>query len=150
MSLDAYQKASTATETTRQTEYRLFSVVTRSLLEAKEKGVKDAAFFKALDWNRRMWSTLATDCGVEGNQLPPETRAGIISLSIWVSKYSSQVAREDEEVDPLIDINRTIMEGLAMIPGQVDPVPSKPAEKPSDAYSDEDTPPPGSNTSRSA
>lgn len=149
MSLDAYQKASTSTETTRQTEYRLFSLVTRSLLEAKESGVKDAAFFKALDWNRRMWSTLASDCGVEGNQLPPETRAGIISLSIWVSKYSSQVARTDEDITPLVDINRTIMEGLAMIPGQVDAADEQPSTQP-DTQSSGTPAPPGSTTSRSA
>ena len=61
-----------------------------------------------------LWSTLASDCGLEGNQLPQGLRASIISLSIWVSKYSSQVARGEEDINALIDINKTIMEGLAM------------------------------------
>lgn len=114
MSLNAYKKVQTANETPRQTEYRLFSDVTRSLIKARDAGTKDKVLFEALDWNRRMWSVLATDCGVEGNGLPDQLRAGIISLSIWVSKYSSQVVRDNEPVDPLIDINRTVMEGLAM------------------------------------
>jgi flagellar biosynthesis activator protein FlaF len=45
--------------------------------------------------------------------LPMPLRAQIISLAIWVSKYSSDVLRDGAELDPLIDINRTMMEGLA-------------------------------------
>jgi flagellar protein FlaF len=40
-------------------------------------------------------------------------RAQIISLALWVSKYSSDVLRNGAAIDPLIDINRTMMEGLA-------------------------------------
>ena len=38
--------------------------------------------------------------------------AQIISLSIWVTKYSSQVMQQGAPIEPLIDINRTIMQGL--------------------------------------
>ncbi len=114
MSMQAYQQAAKVSETPSQTEYRLFTEVTRSLIKAKESGERDQGFFKALDWNRRMWSVLSTDCGAEGNQLPKELRAGIISLAIWVSKYSSEVARGDQDIDALIDVNRNVMEGLAM------------------------------------
>lgn len=120
MSLNAYENAQVAAETSRETELRLFTAVTRSLAEARDSGTRDQKFFAALDWNRRLWSALSTDCGVEGNQLTDELRAGIISLSIWVSKHTSQVARgHDDDIDALIKVNRTIMEGLAMIPGQV-------------------------------
>lgn len=114
MSLRAYQQAQTSAESPRQTEYRLFAEVTRSLREVRDSGKKGPEFFAALDWNRRMWTTLSTDCAVEGNELPRETRAGIISLSIWVNKFTSRVARGEDSIDALIDINRTIMEGLAM------------------------------------
>lgn len=121
MSLKAYQQAQVSSESPRETELRLFTVVTRSLVGVRESGERDKEFFKALDWNRRMWSALSTDCGVEGNQLSDELRAGIISLSIWVSKHTSQVARgKDDDIDALINVNRTIMEGLAMIPGQAE------------------------------
>jgi flagellar protein FlaF len=40
-------------------------------------------------------------------------RAQIISISLWVSRYTSTVMRERADIAPLIDINRTIMEGLA-------------------------------------
>ncbi|HBK91142.1 MAG TPA: flagellar biosynthesis regulator FlhF, partial [Parvularcula sp.] len=41
------------------------------------------------------------------------TRALIISLARWVSLYSSDVMRKKESVEPLIDVNRIIMDGLA-------------------------------------
>jgi flagellar protein FlaF len=70
----------------------------------------------ALDWNRRMWSTMAADCAQPENALPPALRAQIISLSMWVGRYSSQVMRGKEPIDALIDINRIMMQGLANRP----------------------------------
>ncbi len=118
MSLKTYQNTQKSAEHSRDTEYRLFAEVTRELISARDNGEKDQAFFKALDWNRRMWTVLSSDCGSEGNHLPKDVRAGIISLSIWVSKYTSQVARGQEDLDALIDVNRTIMEGLVELPPQ--------------------------------
>lgn len=114
MSLDAYQQTQVKSESAQETEYRLFTEVTRSLIAARDRGQKDKAYFEALDWNRRMWSVFSTDCAVPGNGLPDQLRASIISLSIWVSKHSSLVARGEEEMEPLIDINKTVMEGLAL------------------------------------
>lgn len=114
MSLKAYQKTQNANEKPQQTEYRLFTEVTRSLIEVKDLPKLDVKFHDALQWNRQMWSTLATDCAVEGNKLPDQLRAQIISISIWVGKYSSQVARGEEDIQALIDINKNVMEGLAM------------------------------------
>jgi len=113
MSYQAYQKAQQSSETPSQVEYRLFVQVTNAMLAAKEKGLRDVSLVSVLDWNRRMWSTLSSDCGTEGNALPDNLRAGIISLSIFVSKHSSAVVRGEESIDDLININRTIMEGLA-------------------------------------
>lgn len=116
MSLDAYRQAQAASESPRETEYRLFAQVTRSLMAAEQSGKRDHTFFDALDWNRQMWSAFSSDCGAKGNQLPDTLRAQIISISIWVSKYSSEVARNKAPMDALIDVNRAIMEGLAMQP----------------------------------
>lgn len=118
MSLKAYQQVQTRTESPRETEYRLFAQVTGALMRAKDRGVKDSEFVDALDWNRRMWSTFTTDCGLEGNQLPDDLRARIISIGIWVGKYTSDVIRKNGDIDALIDVNRAIMEGLAMRPAE--------------------------------
>ncbi len=113
MSYNAYKRAQTGSETPQQTEYRLFTDVTRALTQVIDAPRHNKELIEAIDWNRRIWSTLSTDCSIEGNQLPKELRAGIISLAIWVSKHSSMVMRGEESVEDLISINRTIMEGLA-------------------------------------
>ncbi len=128
MSLQAYQKAQTAAEQPRDVEYRLFAQVTAALSRAKERPVKDGTYVEALDWNRRMWSTFSTDCALEGNQLPKDLRARIISIALWVSRYTSDVIRGSGDIDALIDVNRAIMEGLAMRPAQ-----QAPAAAPADA-----------------
>lgn len=101
-------------------EFRLFAQVTGALMRAKEQGVKDGVFVDALDWNRRMWSTFSTDCSLEGNGLPQDLRARIISLALWVSRYTSDVIRGSADIEALIDVNRAIMEGLAARPAAPD------------------------------
>ena len=112
--LKAYAQTSNRTETPREMEYRLFGQVTRALMHA---GTVNKSDFKtridALDWNRRLWSTLATDCADPGNAMSMPMRAQIISLSLFVSKHSSDVMHGDEDFDILIQINRSIMQGLA-------------------------------------
>jgi flagellar protein FlaF len=112
MSLNAYQRTLKTTESPRNTEYRLFAEITRDLMAAKQRGTVDAVLVEAVDRNRKLWLALATDCADENNLLPKETRAAIISLSIWVQKYSRDVIRKGEDISDLIDINRNIMKGL--------------------------------------
>jgi flagellar protein FlaF len=119
MSLRAYQTAQKRAETPREIEYRLYGQVTRALLEAQTLPRHAIAQrMDALDWNRRVWSAMAADCLDDSNQLPRELRANIVSLSMWVARYSSEVMQKNADIEPLIDVNRAIMQGLA---GQVDP-----------------------------
>jgi len=119
MSLQAYQQAATRAETPRETEYRLFAQVTLALMEAAKCDPTDIrGRIDALDWNRRVWSVLGTACGDPQNALPESLRAAIISLSIWVGKHTSQVIRRKEEIEPLIEVNRMIMQGLRGNGGQ--------------------------------
>jgi flagellar protein FlaF len=114
MSLQAYQRAAEQAEGPKQTEYRLFGLVTRALMEAAEADELDfSGRMKALHWNRRLWTTIAGDCANPDNVLPMELRASIISLSIWVDKHTSGVMRRQETIQPLIDVNRIIMQGLS-------------------------------------
>jgi flagellar protein FlaF len=112
MSLKAYQKAQVAVENPRIIEYRLFGQITGALMDAKSSGAKGVPLVDVIDRNRRLWSMLAGDCMSDGNQLPKELRAQIVSLAIWVSKYSADVMQQGAPLDPLIDINRNIMQGL--------------------------------------
>lgn len=117
MSLQAYQQARSRSEAPRDAEYRLFGQVTRALMDADAAPKDDLKTrIEALDWNRRMWSAMAADCAQPANALPEPVRAQIISLSIWVGRYSSQVMRGNESFEALIDVNRIMMQGLAQKP----------------------------------
>ena len=111
MSLQAYQQAVQRVEGPRDTEYRLFAEVTRALMDAA--GASDLKTrVNALDWNRRLWTALATDCASPDNRLPDQLRASIISLSMFVSRHTSETIRGGGPLDLLIDVNRSIMQGL--------------------------------------
>ena len=113
MSVQAYQQAAARAESPREIEYRLFGQVTRALMAAAELDPGEiAARMDALDWNRRLWSTLSADCAQPTNALPAPLRANIISLSLWVNRHTSAIMRNEAEFGPLIDVNKMIMQGL--------------------------------------
>ena len=113
MSIKAYQRAATQADTPRDLEYRAFGQVTAALVRVREEKSPLAAVAEAINANRRLWNVLAADCAVPENGLPLPLRGQIISLAMWVARYSSEVLRDGADVEPLIDINRTMMEGLA-------------------------------------
>ncbi|MGV8930322.1 MAG: flagellar biosynthesis regulator FlaF [Brevundimonas sp.] len=114
MSLQAYTTAATRAETPRETEYRLFGQVTRALMHAATLDPSDiAGRIDALDWNRRLWTALSSDCADPDNAMNAGLRAQIISISLFVGRHSSAVMRGEEDFETLIDINRMVMQGLA-------------------------------------
>ena len=113
MSYQAYQRISARSEDPRSTEYRLLGQVTRALKDAREiKASEIRKRAEALDWNRRVWSAFAADCAKPDNGLPEALRASIISLSIFISKETSTAMLGEGDIDTLIDLNRTVMQGL--------------------------------------
>lgn len=113
MSIQAYQRAATQSESPQQREYRVFASVTAALVKAKEYGRADiGALAEAIHNNRRLWSVFAVDCAQPDNALNQATRAQIISLALFVDRQCSAVLRDGADIDTLIDINRTMMEGL--------------------------------------
>ena len=114
MSFQAYTTAAARSEAPRDTEFRLFAQVTRALVEASTSDPSDfKTRIEALDWNRRVWTALASDCSDPSNQMAKPLRASIISLSLFVNRHSSEVMRGAEDFSTLIDINRMVMQGLA-------------------------------------
>ena len=112
--LQAYKKATARSESPREMEYRLFGQVTRALMHAATVDPSDLSTrIDALDWNRRLWSTLATQCTTPDNAMAGPLRAQIISISLFVNRHSSAVMRGEDAFDTLIDINRSVMQGLA-------------------------------------
>lgn len=112
MSIQAYQRAATQAEPPRDLEYRAFGQVTAGLVRLREEKPPLPVVLEVIDANRRLWNMLSADCAAPENKLPITLRGQIISLAMWVARYSSEVLRDGADVEPLIDINRTMMEGL--------------------------------------
>ena len=115
MSLAGYASAQT-TEDPRKTEYRIFAQVTRALMDVVDVNALDYKFREAIEWNRRLWNALEIDLASDSNQLPDSLRAQIISVAMWVERHSALVLRGDGRIEPLVTVNRAIMEGLSIEP----------------------------------
>lgn len=113
MSVAAYQRVRTIAESPRATEYRLVSEITGEMIAARDQGLKGAALMPSLHRNREMWSTFSAACGAPGNALDNELRASIISLALWVDRFTTDVVVGRDSIDELISVNRMLIEGLA-------------------------------------
>jgi flagellar protein FlaF len=109
----AYRKAQTIAERPRAVEHRLMTEITGEMIAARAAGRRREALMPALHRNREVWSTFSAVCGAAGNQLPKSLRASMISLSIWVDRFTSDVVAGREPIDALIDVNLAVIEGLA-------------------------------------
>jgi flagellar protein FlaF len=114
MSISAYKRRKEAAEMPRELEQRAFTIVIGRLMEGKEKGGR--ALIEACYLNQQFWTTLLTDLALPQNALPDQLKARLISIGIWVQRYSPQVMSGAAAVDPLISVNRTILEGLSTVP----------------------------------
>lgn len=113
MSLNAYERVRTLTEHPRATEQRLIGEISRAMMTAWEQGHRGATLMSPLHRNREMWSVFASTCGAAGNGLSSEVRAAIISLSLWVDRHTSAVMAGRESIEPLIEVNRAMIDGLS-------------------------------------
>ena len=88
-------------------EREAFSKVTAAMASAD-----GASLRSALDDNRRLWSILQDNLFQEDNVLPDSLKSQLISLATWVDGYTAKVLEGEGELEALISVNNTIMEGL--------------------------------------
>ncbi|RMH45727.1 MAG: flaF protein [Alphaproteobacteria bacterium] len=123
MGIAAYRRTITKTESPRQIERRLLMGVTAELekyrhfdelekpgdkLKLLAQGLREAVWK-----NERIWMTFKNDLVYEANALPPNLRASLISLGFWVENHSQGVLAGTHRLEPLISVNRSIIDGLA-------------------------------------
>ena len=113
MSLAAYQSVRRLSEAPRDTEHRLMGQITGEMITARDTHKQGRDLAETLFRNREMWNIFSADCTSPGNGLPDQLRASIISLALWVDRFSSEVIAGRESIEDLIEVNRTVMEGLA-------------------------------------
>ena len=92
----------------RDIEAAAFAFVNELLESAREARERVAA----LGRNHRLWSLLLTDVGMSNNGLPPILKKDLVSVGSWSMSYSIAAMGRDLPVEPLIDINRDMMEAL--------------------------------------
>ena len=123
MSLSAYKKTIKNTEQPRDIERRILSQVT-SDLEAVKASIDDIDASerksaitpdvrKALWDNQKLWITVKADLMAPENQLAPSLKADLISLAHWIDKQTSEILKGEGTVEPLIEVNRNIINGLS-------------------------------------
>lgn len=108
-----YGRASQPVKTPRASEYEAVARITRELQRANSTRQTDfPTFVTAVQANRRLWSAFALDLASEENALPLSLRAQLLSLASFTFKTSAQAIADTSSVQPLIDINLSVMRGL--------------------------------------
>lgn len=111
MSVAAYRQSVMDTASPRQLERKVFQQITLEL-ESASRNEDSFARIRAIDRNRKLWMTLVADLAEGENLLPDPLKAGLISLGIWVDKYSGQALTSKRPLTPLVDVNRAVIQGL--------------------------------------
>lgn len=130
MSIAAYKRTISDTESPRQIERRVLSSVTAEMeskylafdqaetsgerLSQLAEGLRDTLWY-----NERIWMTMRNDLAESGNALSPDLKAGLISLALWVENHTQGVLKGEKKVKPLLDVNRSIVRGLEGNPMRV-------------------------------
>lgn len=70
------------------------------------------ARIEALHKTHELWSLLVKDLQSEGNGLPQDLKDRLTVLGFWAMGYSTRAIPGDLPVQPLIDINLDMIEGL--------------------------------------
>ena len=85
------------------------------LLEAaRAAGAGSPEAVAAVHATVRLWSVLVEDLALPGNGLPPELRAGLVSVGLWVLRRCEDIRQgRDTDFDGLIAVTATIRDGLA-------------------------------------
>lgn len=123
MSLAAYKNTIKATETPRSIERRILSQLNlrlgahQSRHDATQTGgarleVLAGPLRDALNDNVRLWLEFKADLSRPGNTLPPEMRANLLSLAIFVERQTSLILSGQGQVKALMDINAPIIQAL--------------------------------------
>lgn len=130
MGITAYKRTISETESPRQIERRVLVHVTSRLEQRQEEF--DAAE-RRIDrlqiladglrhdvWkNEQVWMAFKADLADKDNGLNPELRASLLSLAIWVEKHSQGIMAGSKGIKPLVDVNKSIIQGLSGKPFNV-------------------------------
>ncbi|MBS1102455.1 flagellar biosynthesis regulator FlaF [Gluconobacter sp. Dm-62] len=107
-----YQKQSGSYLSSREIEVMAFRHVNSLLSQAKDHPKKVAA----LAANLKLWSLLSMSVERVDSPLPPVLRDDIIKVGLWSMRYSNAALNAPKDLQPLIDVNNDMIEGLSVEP----------------------------------
>ena len=112
--LQAYAQTQKSSMSSREIEAMAFTKAALMLDEAAQSLDDYDSYASALKFNQLLWTIIQADIVDKENQLPPQIKANILSLSIFVDRQTIKALAETkkEHVDVLIGINKNLAEGL--------------------------------------
>ncbi len=124
----AYQQQQKRNLSPREVEAMAFTKAALMLEDAKKQSGNIEEFAKALRFNHLLWTIIQADLTEPDNQLPPEIKANVMSLSIFVDKQTTKALRTSAptDLDVLININRNLAAGLRQTPETAQAAPQAP------------------------
>lgn len=113
MSIEHYRQAKAQALPPRVRERDLVADVTLAMTRAWDSGLRGIQLADPLHRNRELWGYIAAASAAPDNALPPDLRARLVSLSLWVGRFTSDVLRGREPLAPLVEVNQAIIDGLS-------------------------------------
>ena len=94
----------------RETEMLAFG-----LCNARLRNSTDArSRIDALNKTHQLWSLLVRDLAGNANRLPAELKKQLVDLGFWAMGYCVAAMGRELSVQPLIDVNQNILDGLKL------------------------------------
>ncbi len=62
--------------------------------------------------NHTLWAILVQDLSLAENRLPDGIKSELMGLGLWSMRYSTLALLKDLPLDPVIDVNRNVADGL--------------------------------------
>lgn len=97
----------------RRIEVQAFDRCIGLLGKAEAAGVQSRECVEALHWTRQLWQILLTALADDGNALPADLRARLISIGLWILKEveAIRLGHSDNFVG-IAEICTTVRDGL--------------------------------------
>lgn len=102
----------------RSTEAWALAEASRRLIVAAKADDKGVSLREALRLNQRLWSIFQAALIEPDCPLPKDVRQNVLALSVMVDRHIMQrlADLDGSKIQPILDINRAIAEGLAQKP----------------------------------
>ncbi|GAB5507436.1 MAG: flagellar biosynthesis regulator FlaF [Rhizobiaceae bacterium] len=97
----------------RDRERQLLTRSIELLSKAMEEGSKSPDTVEALHFVNRIWTAFLEDLGSDENELPPELRANLISIGLWMLREAEAVRQgRSQNYEGMIEVSQIIRDGI--------------------------------------